>query len=55
MAGNMFIATKIAKFGGVAKFAKMLIEARNASERWRALAAVFGEVSGISLIMDKCK
>lgn len=55
IAGNMFLVSKVAKIGGVAKVAVKLFEAKNATERWGALATIFGEVSGVSAIIDNCQ
>ncbi|WP_229054219.1 hypothetical protein [Aeromicrobium sp. Leaf350] len=54
IAGNALLITKASKFGGVAKGAKLIVEAGNRQERLKLLIAIFGEVSGLSAVASKC-
>ncbi|GAA1112529.1 hypothetical protein GCM10009582_07570 [Arthrobacter flavus] len=55
VAGNLLIASKIAKIGGVAKVVTKLKAAKNAQARYKALIAFFGEFTGIAAVMNNCK
>jgi hypothetical protein len=54
VAGNLFVAAKIKKIGGVAKTVKILLDAKNWEARYKAVLAITGEVAGISLVVDEC-
>ena len=54
VAGNLFVAAKIKKIGGVAKFVERLRDAKNWDARYKAVLAVTGEVAGISAVVDEC-
>ncbi len=55
VAGNMLIATKITKLGGIPRVIKMLQDTRNAEQRWGTLISIFGEYAGISDVLNHCK
>ena len=55
VAGNLLIAAKITKLGGVAKVIKVLKAARNAEERYKALLYFFGEFTGIGAVITNCR
>jgi len=54
VAGNMLVATKITKLGGVAKVIVTLKAAKNADARWKALLTFFGEFTGIGAVLTNC-
>lgn len=55
VAGNLLIASKITKLGGVAKVIIKLKAAKNADARYKALIAFFGEFTGIGAVLNNCK
>jgi hypothetical protein len=55
IAGNMMLVSKVTKIGGVGRAAKMLVEARNAEQRWRAVRDIFGEATGLAIIVKACE
>ncbi|MFD4635416.1 hypothetical protein ACFVYR_37680 [Streptomyces sp. NPDC058284] len=55
IAGNLLIASKIAKAGGVAKVIARLKAAKNAQDRYKAIIAAVGEVTGADTIIKYCK
>ncbi|MFC5929808.1 hypothetical protein D6T64_05980 [Cryobacterium melibiosiphilum] len=55
VAGNMLVATKITKLGGVAKVIIKLKAAKNADTRWSALLTFFGEFTGIGAVLTNCR
>jgi len=55
VAGNLLIATKIRKLGGIPKVIETLKAARNAQERYKALLYFFGEFAGINAVLTNCK
>ncbi|MHA7274135.1 hypothetical protein ACX80Z_11935 [Arthrobacter sp. TMT4-20] len=55
VAGNLLIASKITKLGGVAKVVAKLKVAKNAQARYKALIAFFGEFTGIGAVLNNCK
>jgi hypothetical protein len=54
IAGNMLLIYKIKKIGGVTRAAKLLVNAENAEQRWKAAALLFGEVTGLGAIVSSC-
>lgn len=54
VAGNALLVTKAAKFGGVVKGAKLIVQAGNKEERLKLLVATFGEITGISAVATSC-
>lgn len=55
VAGNLLIATKVRKLGGIPKIVQTLKEARNAQERYKALLYFFGEFAGINAVITNCR
>ena len=54
VAGNLFVAAKIKKIGGVAKMVEKLRGAKSWEARYKAVLSITGEVAGISLVVDEC-
>jgi hypothetical protein len=54
IAGNGLLISKAAKFGGVYRGAKLIVQAGNASERWKLAMAIFGNVAGITGMVSWC-
>jgi len=54
IAGNLFLITKVRRFGGIARAVDKLRGASNYANRYKAALSVFGEVSGISGIVSAC-
>lgn len=48
------VAYRIKKAGGIYKAAKKLVKAKNRQRRWNAAAALFGEVTSIGAVVEKC-
>jgi len=55
VAGNLLIAAKIRKLGGIPRVVRVLKEARNAQERYKALLYFFGEFAGINTVITNCR
>lgn len=55
VAGNLPIAAKVRKLGGIPKVIEKLKEARNAQERYKALLYFFGEFAGINNVITNCR
>ncbi|MFE0256729.1 hypothetical protein [Streptomyces sp. NPDC059010] len=54
IAGNALLVTKATKFGGALKGAKLIVLAGNKEERIKLLAAIFGEVTGLTTVATQC-
>ncbi|MFE2412858.1 hypothetical protein ACFXDE_31425 [Kitasatospora sp. NPDC059408] len=54
IAGNALAVSKIRKFGGVVKLAKLLIKGKNFEQRMKALLAAFGDISGLGAVASSC-
>jgi hypothetical protein len=54
IAGNALLVTKAAKFGGVFRGAKLIVQAGNREERIKLIIAMFGEVTGIGAVIKSC-
>lgn len=54
VAGNVALVSKLAKLGGVAKGARLIVQAGNTEERMELLVATFGEVLGLNMIASNC-
>lgn len=52
---NYFLVTKLKKFGGATKLAKALVAANSTALRMKVMMAAFGEVLGISTVVNNCK
>ncbi|MFJ4188200.1 hypothetical protein [Kitasatospora sp. NPDC089509] len=52
---NMFVASKVAKAGGVAKVIVRLKAAENAADRYKALMWFFGDVTGAGTVISSCQ
>ena len=54
IAGNTLIIVKVRKAGGVIKVAKRLLEAGSSEERLKAALAIFGDISGVTALVENC-
>ncbi|MFI1472441.1 hypothetical protein [Streptomyces wuyuanensis] len=54
VAGNAVMISKLRKLGGVYKGAKLVVQAGNFQDRMKALGAMFGEVTGLSMVASNC-
>lgn len=54
IAGNAILVLKIRKIGGVARAVQKLIHAANATQRWQAALAIFGNVTGLGGVVSAC-
>ncbi|WP_139319185.1 MULTISPECIES: hypothetical protein [unclassified Pseudonocardia] len=54
IAGNTLLISKAAKFGGVLKGAKLIMQAGTREEKNKLILAMLGEVTGISTIHSNC-
>jgi hypothetical protein len=53
VAGNLSVAARVKKVGGVAKMVEKLRDARNWEARDEAVLAITGEVAGIDLVVNE--
>ncbi|MEU2687348.1 hypothetical protein ABZ654_26420 [Streptomyces hygroscopicus] len=54
IAGNAVLVSKLKKLGGIYKGAKLVVEAGNFQERMKALAGIFGAVTGLGVVASSC-
>jgi hypothetical protein len=54
IAGNTLIIVKVRKAGGVIKVAKKLLQAGSSEERLTAALAIFGDISGVTALVENC-
>lgn len=52
--GNVYLIAKIRRAGGIAKSARILADARNWEQRYKAALALFGNVIGIDGVVRNC-
>lgn len=54
VAGNALVISKIRKAGGVVKVAKILLGAGSSEARLKAALAVFGDITGVTGVVESC-
>jgi hypothetical protein len=54
IAGNALIIVKVRKAGGVVKVAKKLLQAGSSEERLKAALAIFGDIAGVTALVENC-
>ncbi|MFB8239006.1 hypothetical protein ACFC58_20910 [Kitasatospora purpeofusca] len=54
VAGNAVLVAKLRKLGGVAKGARLVIQAGTREEKLKALVAMFGDITGLTTVVSNC-
>lgn len=54
VAGNALVVVKVRKAGGVIKVAKALLEAGSAEKRLKAAVVFFGDITGVTGVVEAC-
>jgi len=54
VAGNALVVLKVRRAGGVIKVAKELLAANSAEKRLKAALAIFGDISGVTGVVEAC-
>jgi hypothetical protein len=52
--GNLAAVTKLRRAGGVIRVARRILRASSRAEKYAAVAAIFGEITGITGVVDAC-